>query len=273
MALASDGSVSSAIWMVLTAEGNYIQVASGAVAGNAVTWAAPQTVTEPTGNAADPHIGVSADGQRATAVWAHIVGNHTVIQSASAAQAQTITFPAVADTRVDRGPVALNATASSGLPVTYASLTPAVCEAQGADVLLRAVGSCSIRASQAGDGTYLAAAPTERSFQVTATPQSTRLTVKARKAVKKLALRKKAVVVRSISTDGAITERSGACLRKGRPAPKACKVKRPAGRILITPKCTTKVTARVTITAQAPGAEATTFTRTWRVKPKPRKAC
>lgn len=279
VALAADGSVSSAIWMVLGGEGNYIEAASGAVTGNAVTWAATQPLTEVTGNAADPHIGVSTDGQRATAVWAHIVGNNdSVIQSASAGQAQTITFPAVADTRVDRGPVALGATASSGLAVTYASLSPLVCQIQGAAVSLSAVGTCTVEATQEGNDAFLAAAPVRQSFEVTAVPvpgpgRQTSLTVKARKAGKKLVLRKKAVVVRSVTTDGVITERTGACLRKGRVAPKACKVKRPAGRILITPRCTTKVKAEVTITAQAPGAEATTFTRTWRVKPKPRKAC
>jgi hypothetical protein len=89
---------------------------------------------------------------------------------ASALQAQTITFPQPADTRVDQGPVALGATASSGLAVSYSSSTTGVCTVSGSSVTLLATGTCTIAADQAGNGSYSAATTVSRSFQVTAAP-------------------------------------------------------------------------------------------------------
>lgn len=91
--------------------------------------------------------------------------------------AQTITFPALPDTRINAGPVPLRATASSGLPVTYTSNTPAVCTTSGAQADLKAVGTCSITARQPGSNHFLAAAPARRSFSVM--PKRT-VTVKVR---------------------------------------------------------------------------------------------
>ncbi|HET8528919.1 MAG TPA: hypothetical protein VFL60_08410 [Gaiellaceae bacterium] len=86
--------------------------------------------------------------------------------------AQTITFPQPADTRVDQGPVALSATASSSLPVGYASSTTSVCTVSGSSVSLVTAGACTITASQAGDSTYAAATDVSRTFQVTAAPSA-----------------------------------------------------------------------------------------------------
>jgi uncharacterized repeat protein (TIGR01451 family) len=83
---------------------------------------------------------------------------------------QSITFVQPGDTRIDQGPAALSATASSGLAVSFASATPGVCTITGATVALVALGTCSVTASQAGNGTYAAAADVLRSFQVTAIP-------------------------------------------------------------------------------------------------------
>jgi hypothetical protein len=49
---------------------------------------------------------------------------------------------------------ALQATASSGLPVTLASTTPSTCSVSGNTLTLVTVGTCIIDASQAGNGTY-----------------------------------------------------------------------------------------------------------------------
>jgi outer membrane protein OmpA-like peptidoglycan-associated protein len=84
--------------------------------------------------------------------------------------AQSITFAQPADARVDQGPVSISASASSGLAVSLASSTSGVCSVSGSSVTLVAAGTCSITASQAGDGTYAAAAGVTRSFQVTAIP-------------------------------------------------------------------------------------------------------
>ena len=81
---------------------------------------------------------------------------------------QTITFGPLANQALGTAPFTLSATASSGLPVSFASTTPAVCTVSGSTVTLAAVGQCSIQASQAGNGSYAAATPVTQSFQVTA---------------------------------------------------------------------------------------------------------
>ena len=43
-----------------------------------------------------------------------------------AAQSQSITFTAVADQFAGAAPIVVNATATSGLPVTFATITPAI---------------------------------------------------------------------------------------------------------------------------------------------------
>lgn len=81
---------------------------------------------------------------------------------------QTITFGALPDVAITVGTVSVSATASSGLTVSFTSDTPAVCTVSGTTVTLVTVGTCSIRASQAGDGEYAAADDVVQSFEVTA---------------------------------------------------------------------------------------------------------
>ena len=67
----------------------------------------------------------------------------------------------------------VTATASSGLAVTFSSLTPAVCTSGGllgATITLVAVGTCTVQADQAGNGTYNPAASVSQSFTVSAVP-------------------------------------------------------------------------------------------------------
>ena len=52
------------------------------------------------------------------------------------------------------GTTTASATATSGLPVTFSSLTPAVCTVSGAIVTGITVGTCTIAADQAGDANY-----------------------------------------------------------------------------------------------------------------------
>ncbi len=59
----------------------------------------------------------------------------------------------------------LTATSSSGLPVLYASATPAVCMVNGATATLSVSGICTIAAEQTGNTTYAAATATQ-SFTV-----------------------------------------------------------------------------------------------------------
>ncbi len=76
---------------------------------------------------------------------------------------QTLTFPAPADQPVSGPPLTLNATASSGLPVSYTVLNgPAVLN--GNQLQITGPGAVTVEASQAGDGFYLSAAPVTRTF-------------------------------------------------------------------------------------------------------------
>jgi hypothetical protein len=69
-----------------------------------------------------------------------------------------------------------NATASSTLPVSYASTTPSVCTISAGKIRVLAVGSCTVTASQVGGTSggvaYAAATPVSRTFDVTGMPQT-----------------------------------------------------------------------------------------------------
>jgi hypothetical protein len=82
---------------------------------------------------------------------------------------QTITFGALPDVTIGAPSFVLAATTTSGLPITYTSLTPAVCTVSGTTVTIVSTGTCTIRASQVGDATYAAAEPVTQSFAVLAT--------------------------------------------------------------------------------------------------------
>jgi hypothetical protein len=60
----------------------------------------------------------------------------------------------------------VSATATSGLPVSFSSLTPTVCAVSGNTVTAMTLGTCTIQASQAGNGTFPAAPNVTQSFTV-----------------------------------------------------------------------------------------------------------
>lgn len=80
---------------------------------------------------------------------------------------QTITFPVIAPQPLAEGGFAVSAMDSAGLPISYTSSTPSVCTVSGNRVTLLAAGTCSITASQSGNGTYAPASVTD-TFLVTA---------------------------------------------------------------------------------------------------------
>jgi len=85
---------------------------------------------------------------------------------------QTITFVPFSNVNYGIPPVPVAATASSGLPVSLVSTTPAVCTVANASVTLVGGGVCSIVANQAGSASYTAAAPVTQSFTVFTAPQT-----------------------------------------------------------------------------------------------------
>jgi alpha-tubulin suppressor-like RCC1 family protein len=115
---------------------------------------------------------VTLKGLGVCIIRAAIAGDATsppqrIVRAFNVQQAQTIDFPAIADRALADTPFTLAATASSGLAVSFGSLTPDVCLVVGDQANLRAAGTCTIRASQAGNTNNRAADPVEQSFQVT----------------------------------------------------------------------------------------------------------
>jgi lysophospholipase L1-like esterase len=96
----------------------------------------------------------------------------TVSQSFSVdGVAQSITFGAIGTQTVGT-PLTLSASASSGLPVSFASSTPAVCTLTGAAATFIASGTCTLLATQMGNNMYVAASPVSQSFTVNGEAQS-----------------------------------------------------------------------------------------------------
>jgi hypothetical protein len=79
---------------------------------------------------------------------------------------QAITFAALTGKIFGEPPFALSATASSGLPVTFATLTPTICSISGDSVTILMAGECTVQASQPGNVNYKAAAEVRRGFVV-----------------------------------------------------------------------------------------------------------
>src|SRR5262249_13883442 len=79
---------------------------------------------------------------------------------------QTITFGALSSKTYGDTDFGLSASASSGLPVSFASLTSSVCTVSSGTVHIVTSGTCTIRATQPGDGTYSAAPAVDRGFTV-----------------------------------------------------------------------------------------------------------
>lgn len=82
--------------------------------------------------------------------------------------AQTITFAAPADQVLGGAPVALVASASSGLALTWSTASAAVCTVADAQVTLVSPGTCTVTADQAGSASFSAAPSVSRSFSITA---------------------------------------------------------------------------------------------------------
>jgi len=80
--------------------------------------------------------------------------------------AQTIDFVAPAPLTVGGPDDSLMASATSGLPVSFASGNPAVATVAGTRVHAVAAGTATITASQAGSADYLAATPVSHDLQI-----------------------------------------------------------------------------------------------------------
>lgn len=86
--------------------------------------------------------------------------------------AQSITFVALPTQTFGTTPFTLNASASSGLAVSFTSIAPAVCTIYNSTVTLNAGGTCTIEAMQPGDADYTAAPIVTQSFTVNKASQT-----------------------------------------------------------------------------------------------------
>lgn len=97
-------------------------------------------------------------------------GTTTTTPGASACvstqQSQTISFGPLGSVSLGSAPFSVSATATSGLPVSFASLSPTVCTVSGTTVTIAATGLCTIQASQIGSSLFLPAVPVQQSFIV-----------------------------------------------------------------------------------------------------------
>ena len=100
-----------------------------------------------------------------------ITATTTIALNLQAALSQTITF-ANPGAQVVGTQLTLSAPASSGLPVTFASSTAAVCTLNNpaGPASLLAVGTCNLTASQAGNALYSPAQAVSQSFLVSTLP-------------------------------------------------------------------------------------------------------
>ena len=85
---------------------------------------------------------------------------------------QTITFDAPTSISPGAGATTLNATATSGLTVSFASTTPNICTMSGSTLTPVNQGTCSVTASQAGDATYSPARDVKKSIKILKTAQT-----------------------------------------------------------------------------------------------------
>jgi hypothetical protein len=111
-------------------------------------------------------------------IYALQAGNASWTAAAPVAQSftihhelQTLTFPVIPTQLLSTGSITLSASASSGLAVTFASSTSTVCTVSGTTATLNAAGTCTITATQAGNGDWAAVAQ-PRSFLVQLTAQT-----------------------------------------------------------------------------------------------------
>lgn len=101
--------------------------------------------------------------------WGRIPGSPSPSDALAAVltgtQAQTITFGAAPSVGIG-GTGILSASASSGLAVSFGSLTPSICSVSGSSISGLASGLCTIAANQAGNAYYEPAPQVTQTFRI-----------------------------------------------------------------------------------------------------------
>ena len=129
-----------------------------------------QTITGLTPGATYHYAAVSANGVGSTTS-----GDFMFSTTSNAPVDQTISFGALGNATLAQSPVLVSASASSGLAVTFSTTTPAVCSSggvNGASISLLTTGTCTVKADQAGNGSFNAAPSVSQGFLVSKANQT-----------------------------------------------------------------------------------------------------
>jgi len=162
-----------------------VRTFSIAKATPAITWATPAPITQGTALSAaqlnataplqgafiyDPAVGtvLPAGAQPLKVIFIPFDSSNYLGTTATVALTvnkipQTVTFPPITEAPSIGNPLPLKATSDTGRPITYAATGP--CRIEGSTVIPTGTGTCTVTATQAGDGTYAPSSAT-RSFQV-----------------------------------------------------------------------------------------------------------
>ena len=128
------------------------------------SYASTATVTASVGttHSITPSASVFASGAAANYSITYVAGTLTIVGTAS----QTISFTPPANKTYGDAPVALSATASSGLPVGFTIISgPATLN--GTSLNITGVGTIVLKATQSGNSNYAAAADVTKSITIT----------------------------------------------------------------------------------------------------------
>jgi uncharacterized protein (TIGR03437 family) len=144
-----------------------------ASSGLAVTFASNSNVCSVSGATVTLAIGGACTIQASQPGNANYTAAVAVPQSFTVTPAsQTITFGVLTNQTFGAGPLAVGATASSGLAVSFASTSASVCSASDSTVTLVGAGTCTIQATQPGNSNYAAASSVSQHFTVTPASQT-----------------------------------------------------------------------------------------------------
>ena len=170
--LAASTSGSGVLLSWTSAEGATYKVESSAnnsawtTLSSAVTSAGLTTTYTASAAANYFRVTLSAIASYGSGTYGTPVGTTATVAYTAPPAAQTITFAALPDVSFSTTPITLTATASSGLAVTI-TLVSGNATLSGGTLTLTGTGAITVRASQAGNTNYLAAADVDRTFNVT----------------------------------------------------------------------------------------------------------
>jgi hypothetical protein len=110
---------------------------------------------------------VDVSGNAGNDDWATRTAQAAIVTYTITKTSQSIDFDSLPDKNIADDPFEVSATATSGLDVSFSSLTGSICTVAGTTVTLTGTeGLCTIRASQAGNDYWAAAPNVDRSFEV-----------------------------------------------------------------------------------------------------------